>query len=164
MVKITLEKNSKNFPISLWKNDQISPPKKKHVDGCYIELTSVVSKNTMKKCFFLSTKHSSILHGALVGAGTFQPFMEHETNSPELAMLIVKKVFAAAKLQLSQVGVLLGTHLTSHTCKWHITRWFFVCVGSTTTTHVQIFVCLKHILLCPMDDDFVPPPSDMFVN
>jgi hypothetical protein len=66
----------------------------------------------MKKCFFLSTKHSSILHGALVGAGTFQPFMEHETNSPELAMLIVK-VFAAAKLQLSQVGVLLGTHLTS---------------------------------------------------
>jgi hypothetical protein len=27
----------------------------------------------------------------------------------------------------------------------------------------SLFVCLKHILLCPMDDDLVPP-SDMFVN
>jgi hypothetical protein len=42
----------------------------------------------MKKCY--SVHKASIFRGALVGAGTFQPVMEHETISPELAMLIVK--------------------------------------------------------------------------
>ncbi len=79
-------------------------------------------------------------------------------------MLIVKKVFAAAKLQLSQVGAARNSpHLTHMQMVYYQVVFLYVLDQQQQHMCKSLFVCLKHILLRPMDDDFVPP-SDMFVN